>query len=531
MTIALGSLPSRARPKVPKGWLEGVIGVVALIGIWQFMTSVVFTGRHVVPSPWLVMSTMVDDRFYYSSLLTTLSEAGRGWLIGNGAAVVLAGVALLVPRVSKPLQQLGAITYCVPTVAVGPLILIFISPDAAKVAIAALSVFFVSLIAWMTGLRAADQTWLDVVRSNGGSRVTELVRVRVRAALPSAGAGLALSAPAAILGAIIGEYLGGTNGLGVVMVSAEESFQVARTWSIGIEATLVSGLAYAVIAYVMRHLAGGPTTGTAMASPPPARSRRRGVNVASQLLSPVGALASVIIVWAIGIKLLNLSPYLAKSPAAVWSFLMTGPTAASNRSTVFSALGVTLRDAGLGWLLGTVTALAGAAALVQLRRARAVVMPMVMVLRSVPLIAMTPLIALVFGQGLIGVMVVAAIVTFVPSLVLVIAGLEAAPPQAIELARAYNLSGLGTLIHVKARYALPSVFSAAKVAMPGAILGAVLAEWLLTGNGIGHLMAASLISSDFFTLWACVAIVSLVSLALYEVVGSLETAVARQVAE
>ena len=136
----------------PKRWAEGTGGALALLLVWQLMTSVVFPGRHVVPAPTAVLTTMVNDNFYFSNLLTTLWEAGRGWLIGNGAAIVLAAIALFVPQVSRPLQQLGAITYCVPTVAIGPLILIFISPDAAKVSIAALSVFFVSLIAWMTGL-------------------------------------------------------------------------------------------------------------------------------------------------------------------------------------------------------------------------------------------------------------------------------------------------------------------------------------------------------------------------------------------
>jgi ABC-type nitrate/sulfonate/bicarbonate transport system permease component len=247
------------------------------------------------------------------------------------------------------------------------------------------------------------------------------------------------------------------------------------------------------------------------------------------MVNPIAALAVLIAIWGAGIKVLGLSSYLAKSPAAIWSFMVTGTGSAANRSVVFSALGTTLRDAALGWLLGTAAALVGAGLLVQLSRARAIVMPMVMVLRSVPLIAMTPLIALVFGQGILGVMVVAAIVSFVPTLVLVTAGLEAAPPQSIELARAYNLSAARTLWHIRARYGLPSVFAAAKIAMPGAILGAVLAEWLLTGDGIGHLMAAALINSDFFTLWASVAIISAVSLVLYEVVGSMESAVSRQV--
>ncbi len=514
----------------PKTWLEGTGGALALLLVWQLLTSLVFPGRHVVPAPSAVLTTMVDDNFYFSNLLTTLWEAVRGWLIGNGAAIVLAALALFVPQVSRPLQQLGAITYCVPTVAIGPLILIFISPDAAKVSIAALSVFFVSLIAWMNGLAAADQASLDVVRASGGGQMTELLRVRLRAALPSAGGGLALSAPAAVLGAIIGEYLGGVSGLGVAMVSAEESFQVTRTWAIGIEATIVSGAAYALTTLVVRGLSGSPPTGTAMAAGPSSlRPRGKWARALADLTGPILALAIVVALWAAGIRILGLSSYLAKSPAAVWSFLVTGQGAATNRGTIFAALGVTLRDAMLGWVLGTVFALAGAAVLVQLSRARAVVMPMVMVLRSVPLIAMTPLIALVFGQGVLGVTVVAAIVTFVPSLVLVTSGLETAPPQSIELARAFNLSAAGTLWHVRARYAVPSIFAAAKIAMPGAILGAVLAEWLLTGTGIGHLMAAALIGSDFLTLWASVALISAVSLVFYEVVGSLESAMHRRV--
>ena len=382
----------------------------------------------------------------------------------------------------------------------------------------------------MTGLRAADQASIDVVRAYGGGKLTELFRLRARSALPSAGGGLALSAPAAILGAIIGEYLGGTNGLGVAMVSSEESFQVARTWAIGVEATLVSGLAYAVIAKGVRLLSGAPPTGMAVAAPQTGKAyRRKWGRALGEVVNPVLALAVLVAVWGVGIKALKLSSYLAKSPLAVWSFLVTGPGLGSQpeRRLLRPGRYVARRHPGLASGHGRRSGRRRPAC--PIGPARAIVMPMVMVLRSVPLIAMTPLIALVFGQGVLGVMVVAAIVSFVPSLVLVTDGLETAPPQSIELARAYNLSATRTLWHIRARYGLPSVFAAAKIAMPGAILGAVLAEWLLTGDGIGHLMAASLINSDFSTLWASVAIVSAVSLVLYEIVGSLESALSRQV--
>jgi ABC-type nitrate/sulfonate/bicarbonate transport system permease component len=503
--------------------VEGTAGTVVLVALWQLLAAVVFTGRHVVPPPSAVVAAMWDGQFYSQSLQVTLWEAVRGWIAGNVAALVLAVIALFFPATSRGFQQLGAITYCVPTVAVGPLILIVTDPDTTKVVIAALSVFFTSLIAWMTGLRATDQASLDLVRAFGGSRVTELLRVRLRAALPSAGGGLALSAPAAILGAILGEYLGGVSGLGVAMVSAEQNFEVPQTWAIGLIATVVSGVAYGLILLVTRRLGGDPRLGTAAAAASP-RPRRQGYARLLDLIGPFAALAIVVALWALALKVFALSPYFAKSPAAVWSYLFGGDNGAADRSLVFGALGQTLKDALLGWLAGTVAALAGAAVLVQVPRVRAVVLPVIMVLRSVPLVAMAPLIALVFGQGTAGVTVIGGVITLIPTLVLVSSGLESTPPQAVELAHAYGMSGLGLLLEIRARYATPSLFAAARVAIPGSILGAVLAEWLLTGGGIGHLMAVSVINSDFSALWASAVAVSAVSLACYEIVGALEAA-------
>jgi ABC-type nitrate/sulfonate/bicarbonate transport system permease component len=502
--------------------------VVLLIGAWELLTAVVFPGRHVVPAPVSVVATAVRDGFYLSALRTTLWEALRGFLIGNLAALILAVVALFVPRLARLLAQFGAITYCVPTVAVGPLLLVFLDPDTTKVIMAALSVFFVSLVAWTTGLRAAEPVALDVVHAYGGGRMDELLRVRLRAALPSASGGLALSAPAAILGAIIGEYLGGTTGLGVAMVSAEQQFQVSRTWAIGLVATAVSGLAYAAVLLVVRRFGGAPPVGTgSAAATEPVRGVRGWV---AQALAPLVTLAVLVLVWAGADRALGLSSYFAKTPAAVWSYLVSGAGAASHRHVVTSALLVTLRDAAGGWLVGSVAAVVAAVAVVEVARVRSVVYPVVMVLRSVPLIAMVPLITLVFGQGATGVVTIAAIVSFVPTLVLVVSGLEAVPPQALDLARAHAASRWATVARIRARYATPTIFAAAKVAMPGSILGAVLAEWLITGNGIGHLMAAALIGSDFSSLWAAVVVVSGVSLLLYEVVGILERVAEQQVA-
>ena len=102
-------------------------------------------------------------------------------------------------------------------------------------------------------MRSADPTTLDVIRAYGGGRAKKLTqgpaaRLRCRACSPA----LRIAAPAAVLGAIIGEYLGGDKGLGVAMINSEQALEVSRTWGIALVATAVAGIGYGVTAVVGR---------------------------------------------------------------------------------------------------------------------------------------------------------------------------------------------------------------------------------------------------------------------------------------
>ena len=121
-----------------------------------------------------------------------------------------------------------------------------------KATLAAMSVFFTTLVGMLVGLRSADQTALDVVHAFGGSSWQKVVKIRLRACLPSLFAALRIAAPAAVLGAIIGEYLGGDSGLRVAMINAEQAFEVDRTWGIALVATGVAGVAYAITSILGR---------------------------------------------------------------------------------------------------------------------------------------------------------------------------------------------------------------------------------------------------------------------------------------
>ncbi|MHB1536777.1 MAG: ABC transporter permease [Acidimicrobiales bacterium] len=491
-------------------WLVRVAIVVALLGLWQILAITAFKGRGIVPTPVAVARAIVADHGYGSDIEVTLWEALRGFLIGNVAATALAMACLLVPWLRRPARLIGTLTYATPTIAIAPFLVVLMSPDSVKVAMAGFSVFFVTLTTTVAGLDSVPASMLDVTRAVGGSRRTEIIKLRIPSSLEALAGGFALSAPAAILGAILGEYLGGTKGLGVLLLSSQQMLDFSRTWGVAIVATALSAAAFMAFRALARLRA--VDFGAIGAAIP---VRRPGI--ARQLASPFLALGAVVVFWQAAIVGLHLNPYLARTPWATLRYLSRGAKAAAHRQELLHGVLVTLGDSGLGWVCGSLAALLLAAGLVLLPSVGAAVMPGVLIARSVPLVAMIPLLTLLFGRGLLGVTVIAAIVVFAPSVVLLVEGLSSTPQAGIDLMRGLGSGRTATLRRVQLPFALPSVLAAARISIPGAVLGAVLAEWLVTGRGIGHLLSYAIATSDYGMIWAAIAAVGLLSVLVIEV--------------
>lgn len=248
------------------GWATGILGAALVIGLWWLGAATVFRGvgsmpGGAIPTPGDVFTQLVADGpdFYWPHVSVTVQEAARGFLWGNSLALLLAGIVLVVPRVEKIALQIAVITYCIPIVAIGPIAYIVIGapqsgdPSGTAVFLAAMSVFFTTVVGSLVGLKAADAASLDIVTAYGGSRFTQLRLVRVISGLPSVLSALQVAAPAAFLGAILGEYLGGVErGLGIAMLVAGSSANVDRVWSLALVAGLVAGLGYALFALIAR---------------------------------------------------------------------------------------------------------------------------------------------------------------------------------------------------------------------------------------------------------------------------------------
>jgi ABC-type nitrate/sulfonate/bicarbonate transport system permease component len=246
--------PQRPGEDKRSRWLIGAASAIVGIALWQVLTATLGSGNVEWPTPWSIVTLIHSDgwSFYWPNVQTTIWEAIKGFFWGNLVAIALALLILLVPIIEKPLVQLSVISYCLPIVAIGPVLAVSFSGEQPKAILAGMAVFFTTLIGMLVGLRSADGTSLDVIRAFGGGRYQMLVKVRLKSSLPSLFAALRIAAPAAVLGAIIGEYLGGDNGLGVAMINSEQSLNIARTWGIALIATALAGIGYALVAVVGR---------------------------------------------------------------------------------------------------------------------------------------------------------------------------------------------------------------------------------------------------------------------------------------
>lgn len=511
-----------------------VLPVAGLVAVWAAL-ALVFAELRVVPTPWAVLGAFVGDlNVLPQNIGATLANAAVGYVVGNLLAIVTAVLFVMARWVESLFMRVAVMSFCVPQVALIPILVVLFPGDMPKQILAGLSVYFTTLVACLLGLRSVNASTIDLIRSMGGRGSTVMLKARLQAMLPSLFSGLQIAAPAAILGTILGEYLGANRGLGVLLVQSQSSFEVARTWSTALVMSGLAGLVYVVAGWIGRRVTPwvSKEVTTAVGQQVAAESNIGGArNAGAAVLGFLGSLLIVVAGWWGSFVAFDLDSYFAKTPPHVWAYLVTDAEAAVNRDAVLGGLSITLRDAGIGYLIGTVLACIVAVLIVTSAVAEGMIMPVAVVLRSVPLVAMTPLLALIFGRGLVGVTVIVSLVTFFPTLVNVATALRGAPALACDVV--VSMGGGTALVTRKVRllYALPAVFASARIAVPGAIAGATLAEWLATGEGLGSMLVRDYAASRFDALWSESVVLLLVSVLLYAVIGLVERPVVRRYVE
>lgn len=524
---------SKALP-VRRRWVSALrIAAVWLvvIGLWELLGQTLLADRYLIGTPTGIVAKLFENAEVYArGTWFTTREALLGYLFGNLAAVLLALIVVLLPGLERLVLRLALVVYCLPLVALGPLLrLVYGFGDGPQITLAAIAVYYLTLVPLLVGLRAVPSAWLDLTASYGRGRWTTLVVVRARAALPYLMAGLQASVPAAFLGALVGEFTGAERGLGVLSILAMRSLDTDGLWALMLLSTVVSLIGYGLVSLMARKLTPDKPE-VLLASP---RQPPRDASWRRWLRSLGGVVTTAIVVLVLWVGLfaaLRLNPYFAKRPWDVWEWLVSSADAGLNRTEIFVATGQTIAVAAPGYLAGLIMGVVLAAAFSLWTPVRQALTPVAVALRCVPIIAVAPLLVAALGRGAVGTAVVVAIMTFFPTLVSCMYGLRQLPGQVSDVFSTFATSPARVLLLGRVPAMAPAFFSAARIAAPTALLAATVAEWLATGTGLGNLMAVDAATSRYTSLWSTVVVVTLLGLVAYAIVEFIEQRVLAVVA-
>lgn len=234
------------------------IAIVAVLGLWEWAAALGHVNEFFFSRPsvlWQEFLTMLSSGILAKHLSVTCQEAGLGLLFG-GVLGTLAGLGLgISPRVSRALMPLMTGLNGLPKLALGPLFIIWFGLGLqSKVLISALMVFFIFAFNLYAGVRSVDQDLIGAVRLLGGSRGQIMGKVIWPACLPWLLASLRTGLGLALSGAIVGEYLGSTRGMGWLLSAAGDVFNAQRVLCCVLILVVIIILLDGVIALLERRL-------------------------------------------------------------------------------------------------------------------------------------------------------------------------------------------------------------------------------------------------------------------------------------
>jgi ABC-type nitrate/sulfonate/bicarbonate transport system permease component len=219
-----------------------------LLVVWQIVVTALGVSDFILPTPLQILKVTI--RFFPQLLRhtwTTTAEILLGFAIGNAVAVAMAVCIVNSRVVERALYPLIIASQTVPKVAVAPLFLIwFGSGLTPKVVITAIVCFFPTVVNTVQGLRATDEHAIDLLRLVAASRRQVFLKLQFPSALPYFFAGLKISIALAVIGAIIGEWVGANSGLGYLIMYSTQTLRTDLMFAALLVVSLLGILLYLV---------------------------------------------------------------------------------------------------------------------------------------------------------------------------------------------------------------------------------------------------------------------------------------------
>lgn len=208
-------------------FLHGLVVFFGIFALWWAIAIIFDLKKYILPSPLVVAQSLWNGRQYLlENSLITIVEIVIGFILGILSGAALALLLMFSKTLQKWLMPVLIVSQSIPVFALAPILVLWFGYGIlSKIIAAILVIFFPVTTAFFDGLRRTNAGYLDLARTMGASPLSQLVHIRLVAALPALGSGVRVAAAIAPIGAIIGEWVGSSGGLGYIMLNANARMQ------------------------------------------------------------------------------------------------------------------------------------------------------------------------------------------------------------------------------------------------------------------------------------------------------------------
>ena len=227
-----------------------------LLLVWWQAVEIFEIQPFIAPSP-VAVAKVLYDRFdmLMANLLPTAIEAVSGFILGNLAAITLATAFVYRKTMEEALFPIAVMVNTIPVVAKAPILVLLLGNGMEpKIAIAAIICFFPTLVNMTRGLRDVRAEQLELMRILSATPREVFLRIRVPNALPYLFSALKIAASTAVIGAIVGEWIGSTKGIGALIIQSTYNFDSPLLYATIVVGSTFSALFFGVISLAEKRL-------------------------------------------------------------------------------------------------------------------------------------------------------------------------------------------------------------------------------------------------------------------------------------
>ncbi|MEN3148407.1 ABC transporter permease [Neorhizobium sp. IRAMC:178] len=243
--------------------------------------------------------------------------------------------------------------------------------------------------------------------------------------------------------------------------------------------------------------------------------------VLAKHMPAIAAAVGLVVLWQFVVWAFKIPTFMAPSPVDVaYAFQQ-------NAGILWTNMLPTILEAFLGFVFGNLVAILLAIWFVHSSTAEKAFYPIAVFIKAIPIIALAPILVLIFGNGLAPKIIIAGLICFFPTLVNMVQGLKSASPAMLDLMRVLSASNTEILWKVRLPSSMPFLFAALKIAATSSVMGAIVAEWIGSSFGLGALIIEATYNFRSPLLYATVVIAAVLAVVLFFIVSVIEARMIR----